>query len=64
MKVRVNRTEVDIFDGARVRHAVLQYFVRRRISTSRLALISVTDAHGHRIDLDAPLNDGDHIKLA
>ena len=63
MKVKVNRTEVEIFEGARARHAVLQYFAQRHISTSKLAGVKVYDIYGHLIDLDAPLHDNDHIKL-
>lgn len=63
MKVKVNRTEIEIFEGAKVRHAVLQYFVRRHISTSKLTSIQVYDSYGHLIDLDAPLSDSQTIKL-
>lgn len=63
MKVKVNRTEIEIFEGATVKHAVLQYFVRRHISTSKLASIRVYDAYGHITDLDAPLTEGQAIKL-
>ena len=63
MKVKVNRTEIEIFEGAKVRHAVLQYLVRRHISASKLTSIQVLDAYDHITDLDAPLTENQAIKV-
>ena len=63
MKVKVNRTEIEIFEGAKIRHAVLQYLVKRHMSTSKIESIQAYDAYGHHTDLDAPLKEGQLIKL-
>ena len=63
MKVQVNRTVVDIFDGARAQHAVLRYLVHRRLSQALLKQGRIQDAYGHEIGLDAPLHEGQIIKF-
>lgn len=63
MKVKVNRTEIETFEGASIKHAVLQYLVRRRFSTSKLSSIRVYDRYGHLTDMDAPLKEGQIVKL-
>ena len=63
MKVQVNRTVVDIFDGARSQHAVLRYLVQRRRPRTLLKQGRIQDAYGHEIGLDAPLNEGQIIKF-
>lgn len=63
MKVKVNRTIVEIFDGAKSQHAVLRYLVQRRLSKSLLTKGHVFDAYGHEIGLDAPLHEGQTIKF-
>ena len=62
MKVTVNRTTVDLFEGARVQDAVLRYCVRRKIKPALARTASVFDAYGHQIGLDAPLHEGQTIK--
>ena len=63
MKVTVNRTNIDIFDGAKSQHAVLRYLVYRRLSRSLLTRGRILDAQGHEIGLDAPLHEGQTIKF-
>ncbi|MBP5336716.1 MAG: hypothetical protein J6Y63_04310 [Bacteroidales bacterium] len=63
MKVTVNRTNIDIFDGAKSQHAVLRYLVHRRLSRSLLTRGRILDAQGHEIGLDAPLHEGQTIKF-
>jgi hypothetical protein len=63
MKVQVNRTTVDIFDGAKAQHAVLRYLVQRRRSRTLLKQGRIQDAYGHDIGLDAPLHEGQIIKF-
>ena len=63
MKVQVNRTVVDIFDGARSLHAVLRYLVQRRRPRTLLKQGRIQDAYGHDIGLDAPLHEGQIIKF-
>ena len=63
MKVKVNRTIVEIFDGAKSQHAVLRYLVQRHLSKSLLTKGHVFDAYGHEIGLDAPLHEGQTIKF-
>lgn len=63
MKVKVNRTLVEIFDGAKSQHAVLRYLAHRRLPTSLLTSSRIYDAYGHEIGMDAPLHEGQTIKF-
>lgn len=63
MNVQVNRTPVEIFDGARAQHAVLRYLVIRHLSRSLLGHGRIEDAYGHEIGPDAPLHEGQIIKF-
>lgn len=63
MNVTVNRTKIEIFEGAQAQHAVLRYLVRRRLSQSWLKRGRIQDAYGHEIGLDAPLREGQTIKF-
>lgn len=63
MKVRVNRRNVEIFDGARVRDAVLRYLVLRKMDVSLIKQAELYDAYGHTIGADAPLAEGKVIKV-
>ena len=63
MKVTVNRTTVDIFEGAKSQHAVLRYLAHRRLAKSLLTDGRVYDSYGHEIGLDAPLREGQTIKF-
>jgi len=63
MKVQVNRTVVEIFDGAHSQHAVLRYLVHRHLPQSLLRRGRILDAYGHEIGLDAPLYEGQIIKF-
>ena len=62
MKVKVNRTSVELFEGAQVRHAILRYCVQRRFRLSLAEQAEPYDARGHRIGLDSPLREGQIIK--
>ena len=63
MKVTVNRTTVELFEGARSQHAVLRYLVQRRLGAAKLHQGCIYDAYGHEIGLDAPLREGQIIKF-
>jgi len=63
MKVQVNRTVVEIFDGAKAQHAVLRYLVHRRLPQALLRQGHILDAYGHEIGSDAPLREGQIIKF-
>ena len=63
MKVTVNRTTVEIFDGARSQHAVLRYLVHRRLGAALLQRGRIYDAQGHEIGPDAPLREGQTIQF-
>ena len=63
MKVTVNRTTVELFEGARSQHAVLRYLVQRRRPRTLLKQGRIQDAYGHDIGLDAPLHEGQIIKF-
>jgi hypothetical protein len=62
MKVKVNRRNLEIFEGARARHALLKYFRIRKFDLALVEQVAVFDAYGHPIDLDAPLSEGMTIK--
>ena len=63
MKVQVNRTVVEIFDGAKAQHAVLRYLVHRRLPQALLRQGHILDAYRHEIGPDAPLREGQIIKF-
>lgn len=63
MRIKVNRTWVEVYDGASVRQAVLRYIVQRKLSTILLNRCKVYDQHGHPIDMDAPLEPDQYIKV-
>lgn len=63
MKVKVNRTVVEVFEGAEVRHAILSYLVRRHKSLSDADRLVVYDDKGHEIDEHAPVSQHEVIKL-
>lgn len=63
MNVTVNRTRIEIFEGAQAQHAVLRYLVRRHLAQSWLKRGCIQDAYGHQIGLDAPLREGQIIKF-
>ena len=62
MKVKVNRRTLEIFEGAKVRNALLRYFKLRKFDLSLVEKVDVFDVYGHPIDLDAPLSEGQTIK--
>ena len=62
MKVKVNRRTIELFEGARVRDALLRYFALRKMDLKLVDTVKVTDALGHQTGLDAPLKDGQVIK--
>jgi hypothetical protein len=63
MNVTVNRTKVEIFEGAQAQHAVLRYLAHRHLALSWLRRGRVQDVYGHEIGLDAPLREGQIIKF-
>ncbi len=63
MKVKVNRRTIDIFEGARVRQALLRYFALRKMDLRLVEQAQVFDSYGHPTDLDAPLSEGQAIKF-
>lgn len=63
MKLKVNRCVVDIFEGAEVRHALLTYLARRRMSVKLLDQLEVTDVWGHEIDQGAPVSEHREIRI-
>lgn len=62
MKIKVNRTTIEVYDGANVRHALLKYFLKRQLSAALITRAKVYDEMGHPIDFDTPLSDGQIIK--
>ena len=63
MKIKVNRRIVELFEGARTRDAVLRYLVLRKMDVKLLEQAVVEDAYGHLVGKDAPLSDGQTLKV-
>lgn len=54
MKLKVNRKNIEVFEGAQVRHAILSYFAWKGLDVRLIGKLTVFDRWGHEIDLDAP----------
>lgn len=63
MRVKVNRRYVEVFEGAKVKHALLRYFVVKELDRKKIETVEVFDAWGHLIDHDAPLKENQKIKF-
>ena len=63
MRLKVNRKFVEVFEGARVRHALLCYFAWKGLDVSIVDHLKVFDRWGHEIDLDAPASQHEQIKF-
>lgn len=63
MKLKVNRKNIEIFEGALVRHALLSYFAWKGLDVSQVNNLTVYDRWGHEIDLDAPASQHEQIKF-
>ena len=63
MKLKVNRCIIEVFEGAEVKHALLTYLARRRMSVKLVDELVVTDVWGHEIDQDAPVSEHREIKI-
>ena len=61
MKVKVNRRTLELFEGAKVRNALLRYFTVKKLDKKLVEQVEVHDSFGHVIDHDAPLSDGQKI---
>ena len=58
MKVTVNELTVELFEGARVKNALLKYFIAEDLDKAAINDdLEVEDAYGHLLDLDAPLEE-------
>ncbi len=63
MKLKVNRKNIDVFEGAEVRHAILSYLAQKGMDVSLVDHLTVYDRWGHEIDLGAPASQFDAIKF-
>ena len=63
MRLKLNRVIVEVFEGAEVRHALLMYLARRRMSMKLIDQLTVCDVWGHEIDLDAPVSEHKEIRI-
>ena len=63
MKLRVNRKNIEVFEGALVRHALLSYFAWKGLDVDLVNSLMVYDRWGHEIDLDAPASQHEQIKF-
>lgn len=61
MKVKVNTRTLRLFEGAKVRNALLRYFTVKKLDKKFINDVIPFDAFGHELDFDAPLSDGQHI---
>ena len=62
MKLKVNRKNVTVFEGAEVRHAVLSYLALKGMDVRLADSLTVYDRWGHEIDLGAPASQFDKPK--
>lgn len=63
MKLKVNRKNIEVFEGATVKHALLSYFAWKGLDVSQVNQLTVFDRWGHEIDLDAPVSQHEQIKI-
>jgi hypothetical protein len=63
MKLKVNRKNVVVFEGAEVRHAVLTYLALKGMDVRMADSLTVYDRWGHEIDLSAPASQHEVIKI-
>ena len=63
MKLKVNRKNIDVFEGAEVRHTILNYFALKGMDVSQVDSLTVYDRWGHEIDLGAPASQFDAIRF-
>ena len=63
MILKVNRKNIEVFEGALVRHALLSYFAWKGLDVSLVKNLTVYDRWGHEIDLDAPPSQHEAIKF-
>lgn len=61
MKLKVNRKNIEVFEGAQVRHAILSYFALKGMDVSQVEHLTVYDRWGHEIDLGAPASQFDVV---
>ena len=63
MKLKVNRKNIEVFEGAEVRHAILSYFAIKGLDVSLVYTVKVYDRRGHEIDLGAPASQHEAVKF-
>ena len=63
MKIKVNRKNIEVFEGAEVRHALLSYFALKGLDVRLVDGLKVYDRLGHEIDLCAPVSQHEAIKF-
>ena len=63
MKLKVNRKNIEVFEGAQVRHALLSYFAWKGLEVGLIEQLTVLDRWGHEIDLEAPASQHEIIKF-
>jgi len=63
MNITINEKTVTIFTGAKAMDAIRKYLVEMQKSPSDLEALTIYDKYGHEIDREAPLKEGDIIKV-
>ena len=59
----MNRKNVEVFEGAEVRHAVLSYFALKGLDARLVDSLTVFDSQGHEIGLSAPVSQHESVKF-
>ena len=62
MKIRINGKTVELFDGARVMDALRKYS-RADLESIKNKNKKIVDSHGHRLELDGELSEGDEFYI-
>ncbi|MBR4388349.1 MAG: hypothetical protein IKT00_04125 [Prevotella sp.] len=63
MTVSINQQEIEMFEGALVKHALLRYFVQNKFDKSNIKEVVVLDKYGHVVDHDAPLSENQQLSI-
>ena len=63
MKLKVNRKNIEVFEGAEVRHAILSYLAQKGMDVCLVDNLRVYDRWRHEIDLGAPASQFDVVKF-
>ena len=63
MTITINQQEIQMFEGALVKHALLRYFVQNNLDKSNINEVEILDKYGHVIDHNAPLSENQQLNI-